>query len=172
MLIAAPGGDNQKIFIPGGWIDQIINDKSYPAKFKFDIANAHDRGSLEKVVKDAKLIRQYYNNVGRADAPLWITEHGFPADPVAQSKWDANFAYGDEAQADYLKKSLPLLISSGADKVFVTLRDEAGNELDCQPILKILNKLSPFCSEGLVTFETRSSTSGRNRPAMAVFQSL
>ncbi len=61
-----------------------------------------------------------------------------------------------------------MLTGLGIDKVFVTLRDETQNGDACGR--KLGN--SPFCSEGLMTFPYTYSTSGRDRPSMATFQSL
>jgi hypothetical protein len=64
---------------------------------------------------------------------------------------------------------MPLLISLGADKVFVTLRDNADWQKGCNPLLgKLRGKLSSFCLEGLVTL--KRSEPNYDRPSMCVFQ--
>lgn len=163
-----------------GWVNTVMTDPTYPGVNKFDIANVHIRGDFNcspqgcpKIDQQIANIRNGLNQNGRSDAPLWITEHGYPADPAYQT--DINFkgtstASGELAQADYYAFGLPKLIEAGAEKIFVTLRDYALNDNNgvCSP----QGPGSPFCSEGMVTFAQTSSTSGTDKPAMITFQNL
>ena len=81
--------------------------------------------------------------------PVWVTEHGYPADPAFQ--WDPAYRGGDAAQAAFLRDSIPRLTAAGADQVFVTLRDNLWGE---------------FLSEGLVHVdESNPSYPAARRPA-------
>jgi hypothetical protein len=58
--------------------------------------------------------------------PLWVTEHGYSADPAYQK--DPAYRYGTQAQAKYLSVSIPALLDAGAAKVFVTERDNGSGK--------------------------------------------
>lgn len=147
------------------WMNAVVFDPLNPGLNNFDIANVHIRGTIQGVTSQTTQARAYVDSIGRTDAPLWVTEHGYPANPIAQT--DPNYQYGDLAQADYYTVSLPAMINAGAIKIFVTLRDMATNEGAC-----ITDPNNAFCSEGLVTFATIQSTTGIDRPSMATFQGL
>ncbi|MBI2600067.1 hypothetical protein HYW43_04095 [Candidatus Daviesbacteria bacterium] len=148
------------------WTKKVLEDPDNPGKNSYDIANVHIRGSLEKATNNTKIALEGFRKYGLINAPLWITEFGYSAEPYYQS--DPQFKgsdvlSGEQAQANYYQATLPVLVSMGVDKVFVTLRD---NEADkCGP------RKSPFCYEGMVTFG-KDPTKLKDRPAMAVFQSL
>jgi hypothetical protein len=73
--------------------------------------------------------------------PLWVTEHGYPADPTFQS--DRAYAGGDPSQAAYLTQSLVGLGEVGADEVFVTLRDNLDGEYASEG-LEHIDEASPY----------------------------
>ena len=84
--------------------------------------------------------------------PIWVTEHGYPADPAFQR----DPAYGGGAtagQAAFCRDSIPLLAEAGAEQIFVTLRD---------------NLFGEYLSEGLVHVdgppEHPPSAGRRSRP--------
>lgn len=155
------------------WMDQVLSSE-YETQNKFDIANVHIRGNSEDVSKTTNSIRKFYSDkLNRPDAPLWISEHGYPADQKYQT--DSEFKYGEQAQLDYYKTVLPKLVENGADKIFVTLRDIASDESRACRAVSIgisVKGSGAFCSEGLVTFEYKSSTSGKDRSSMEFFQTL
>jgi hypothetical protein len=101
------------------WLERVF---AVPrAAQSFDIANVHLRGSVEAVVA------RFYEFRGRLagtgfQGPVWVTEHGYPADPTLQT--DPAFTGGDPAQAGYLTQSLVGLGEAGAGQIFVTLRDQ------------------------------------------------
>lgn len=88
----------------------------------FDIASVHLRGRLRVVVGAVAFWRRRLDSLGFR-GPIWVTEHGYPADPAYQ--WDERFQ-GELGQARYLSRSLPALIGAGVDRIFVTLRDNRG----------------------------------------------
>jgi Glycosyl hydrolase catalytic core len=87
----------------------------------FDIANVHLRGSVDAVVARFREFRAQLVRMG-FKGPVWVTEHGYPADPALQT--DPAFTGGDAAQAGYLTQSLVGLGEAGAGQTFVTLRDQ------------------------------------------------
>ena len=90
------------------------------ALHKFDIANVHLRGPVDAVVRRYGEFRAWLAERGFT-GPLWVTEHGYAADPAFQS--DPAYRGGDAAQAAYLTQSLLGLGEAGAPQVFVTLHD-------------------------------------------------
>jgi hypothetical protein len=114
------------------------------AVHKFDIANVHLRGPVGAVVSRYREVRARLAARG-FNGPLWVTEHGYPADPAFQN--DLAFTGGDASQAAYLTQSLVGLGEAGAEQAFVTLRDNLGGA---------------YASEGLVHIEeTPQAPSGR-----------
>ncbi|MBI3485668.1 cellulase family glycosylhydrolase [Candidatus Daviesbacteria bacterium] len=161
---------NAKILFPGvvfgneGWVRSVLNDPANPGKGNFDIGNVHIRGTLSSVEGKTSDVVSIFRSAG--STPIWITEFGYPSDSAFQQ--DSSYKSGLQSQADYYKVALPKLVSLGADKIFVTLRDMGADESGCGRT----GGQNGFCSEGLVTFPSRSATSGTDKPSMAVFQSL
>ena len=98
------------------------------------------------------LWRQLLRKYGFA-GPIWVTEHGYPADPAFQ--WDPAYrgtdaATGAAAQASLLRRSIRLLGQVGAEQVFVTLRDNLWGE---------------FLSEGIVHIDESQPTYPATRQA-------
>lgn len=101
-----------------------------------DIVSLHLRPRSDRVEANLVEARSIFASAGFEEAPLWITEFGYPSDPASQ--FDPTFASGPESQADYYVKALALMKKAGADRVFLTGRD-APEYPDG----------SPFRSEGL-----------------------
>ena len=93
--------------------------------------------------------------------PLWVTEHGYPADPAYQ--YDPSYRGGEPAQAAYLRDSLPTLVRAGAGRIFVSTRDTWPNEY---------GPSSPYNSEGIASVSDTAPYSARRRPAWNVFRLL
>jgi hypothetical protein len=87
----------------------------------FDVASGHLRGTLGGIGRAVRRVREVYRRYGRAKAPFWVTEFGYPADPACQT--DPAYRGGERAQARYLARGLNTLTHAGAAQVFVTLRD-------------------------------------------------
>ncbi len=148
------------------WVKAVLTDSKNPGKSNYDIANIHIRGDIKNITNDTKIALEGFNQFGKKDAPLWITEFGYPADPKYQyeEKYRGqDKESGEKAQAQFYEEVIPLLLSMGIDKIFVTLRDIESEDKLCLVVG------SPFCSEGLVTFSKIRAT-GTDRPAMKVFQ--
>jgi hypothetical protein len=103
-----------------GWLEQVFATPGADVIHKFDIANVHLRGPVDNVVSRYGEFRSWLEARG-FHGPLWVTEHGYPADPAFQS--DRAYAGGDPSQAAYLTQTLVGLGEVGAPQVFVTLQD-------------------------------------------------
>ena len=102
------------------WLDQVFATAGADAVHAFDIADIHERGGLDTLAGDVSAWRAHLATAGFT-GPLWVTEHGYPADPSYQ--WDPAYRTGADAQSAYLQASVPTLIDAGASRVFVTERD-------------------------------------------------
>jgi hypothetical protein len=102
------------------WLQRVFDTPGADAIHKFDIANVHLRGPVDAVVHRYGEFRSWLAARGFT-GPLWVTEHGYAADPAFQS--DAAYRGGDAAQAAYLTQTLVGLGEVGAPQVFVTLHD-------------------------------------------------
>jgi hypothetical protein len=108
-----------------GWLERVFATPGADAIHKFDIANVHLRGPADAVVRRYGEFRAWLAARG-FEGPLWVTEHGYPADPAFQT--DRAYAGGDVSQAAYLTQTLVGLGEAGAEQVFVTLRDNLEGE--------------------------------------------
>ena len=114
------------------WLGQVLATPGADAVHAFDIANLHERGDLWQLAPDLATFRQYLAGRGFT-GPLWVTEHGYPADPRYQ--YDPGYIGGDAAQASYLEASVPTLVDAGAAEVFVTERDNLSGEFASEGVL-------------------------------------
>ena len=136
------------------WLERVLATPGAGALHKFDIANVHLRGPVEAVVRRYSEVRSRLAALGFG-GPLWVTEHGYPADPAFQI--DRAHVGGDAAQAAYLTQSLVGLGEAGAPQVFVTLRDNLGGE---------------YASEGLVHIDEGAGHAATRRPSFDAVQRL
>jgi hypothetical protein len=102
------------------WLQRVFDTPGADTVHKFDIANVHLRGPVDAVVRRYGEVRSWLAERGFT-GPLWVTEHGYAADPAFQT--DRAYAGGDPSQAAYLTQSLLGLGEAGAPEVFVTLHD-------------------------------------------------
>ncbi len=103
-----------------GWLERVFATPGADALHKFDVANVHLRGPVDAVVRRYGEFKAWLAAHG-FEGPLWVTEHGYAADPAFQV--DRAYAGGEAAQAAYLTQTLVGLGEAGAPEVFVTLRD-------------------------------------------------
>jgi len=108
-----------------GWLDRVFAAPGADAVHKFDIANVHLRTPLASLAGGVRKWISYFASKG-FQGPLWVTEHGYPADPAYQP--DPSYRDGSRAQAGYLSASIPALLRAGAAKVFVTERDNGSGK--------------------------------------------
>jgi hypothetical protein len=102
------------------WLERVFATPGADALHKFDVANVHLRGPVDAVVRRYGEFKSWLAAHG-FNGPLWVTEHGYAADPAFQV--DRAYAGGDASQAAYLTQTLVGLGEVGAPEVFVTLRD-------------------------------------------------
>jgi hypothetical protein len=141
------------------WIERVLATPGADAARKFDIAAVHLRLRVPGAVTDlARPLLGWRELLARHGftGPVWVTEHGYPADPAVQR--DPAHRGGEAEQAAFLRESLPLLAEAGAAQVFVTLRDNLWGE---------------YLSEGLVHIdESRPDYPAARRPAFAAVRKL
>jgi hypothetical protein len=137
-----------------GWVERVFATPGADAIHKFDIANVHLRGPVGAVVRRYTEFRAWLGARG-FNGPLWVTEHGYPADPAFQM--DPAFTGGDAAQAGYLTQSLVGLGEAGAEQVFVTLRDNLDGE---------------YASEGLAHIDSAPDGATTRRASFAAVRRL
>jgi hypothetical protein len=114
------------------WLTQVFATPGADAVHAFDTANLHERGDLWQLAADVSGFRRFLAASGFS-GPLWVTEHGYPADP--QYQYDPGYTAGEAAQASYLAASLPTLVDAGAAAVFVTERDNLGGAFASEGVL-------------------------------------
>jgi len=137
-----------------GWLERVFATPGADAVHKFEIGNVHLRGPVGAVVRRYTDFRAWLGAHGFT-GPLWVTEHGYPADPAYQV--DPAFTGGDAAQAGYLTQSLLGLGEVGAEQVFVTLRDNLEGE---------------YASEGLVHIDAGPGDPATRRASFAAVRRL
>jgi hypothetical protein len=136
------------------WIDRVLATPGADAAHAFDIANLHLRGHERGLPGVFAAWRDRLARHGFA-GPVWVTEHGYPADPAYQT--DPAFRGGEPAQAAFLTESVLSLAEAGATEVFVTLRD---------------NLDGGFASEGVVAIDDRAPFGARRKPAFTAVRRL
>ena len=147
-----------------GWIDRVLATDGADAATKFDVANVHLRLRAGDLLPD--LGEQL--NGWRAlladhgfDGPIWVTEHGYPADPVFQRDpafrgAATNPLAGERAQAAFLAESIPRLAEAGADQIFVTLRDGAFGEFLVEGLVHVDERRPDYPAARRLAFATVS----------------
>lgn len=114
------------------WLASVFAVPGADAAHAFDVANIHERRRLDALAPDLAVWKHFLAGYGFT-GPLWVTEHGYPSDPMYQ--YDPGYRAGLVSQAKYLSASIPTLIDAGAAEVLVTERD---------------NLAGQFASEGVV----------------------
>jgi hypothetical protein len=150
------------------WIERVLATRGADAAHKFDVANVHLRLRQGDVLPDlagwltgwrALLARHGFTG------PVWVTEHGYPAEPAFQR--DPSYQGGDPGQAAFLRASIPSLAEAGADQVFVTLRDGAYGEFLYEGIVHVDEAQPTYPATRRPAFATVRAIA-RNWPAIAV----
>jgi hypothetical protein len=136
------------------WLERMLATPGARAPHAFDIASVHLRGSARGVARELVAWRGLLVRHGFS-GPVWVTEHGYPADLQWQS--DPGFRGGERAQAAYLTESILALADAGATEVFVTLRD---------------NFSGMFASEGVISIDDGANYPVRRKAAFGAMRRL
>ena len=118
MSTAAEGGAR--------WLDAALSAAGASVWRSLSMLNVHIRGPENSLAGQLEAWRAFADAHDRPGIPIWITEAGYPADPVYQT--DPAYHGGTSAQARYLAHALRDLYRAGAAKIFVTQRDMAGGQ--------------------------------------------
>ena len=151
------------------WTERMLATPGADAGHKFDIAALHLRLRLRNVLADLPAYLRSYRELLAARGfrgPVWVTEHGYPADPAFQ--WDPAYRGGDAAQAAFLRDSIPALTAAGADQVFVTLRDNLWGEYLSEGLVHIDESVPTYPAARRPAFETVREQSAELDLAMLV----
>lgn len=140
------------------WMNRMLATPGASAIRKFDIANVHVRGKVRDLPRVIRGWRAFFAKWGFRGR-LWVTEHGYPA--ASRYQYDRAYRGGEQAQAAFLKRSLPALRRAGADQVFVTQRDSWPDEFTGE-----------FASEGILNLGQRSPYEVRRKPAFATVEAI
>jgi hypothetical protein len=89
----------------------VLRTPGADARHRFDIASLHLRGPVDLVVNRYREFSAWLAARG-FHGPVWVTEHGYPAD--ANFQVDPAYAGGAQAQAAYLTQSLVTVSVFGA----------------------------------------------------------
>jgi hypothetical protein len=143
------------------WLARVFATPGAAAASKFDVANVHMRGSVASLPRMVQFWRSFFASYRPGGVPLWITEHGYPADPAYQ--YDPAYRGGEGPQAAYLRDSLPTLVRAGAARIFVSTRDTWPGEFGTD---------SPYYTEGVAKVGLSTPYPVRRRPAAGVVRSL
>ncbi|HEY2005442.1 MAG TPA: choice-of-anchor D domain-containing protein [Solirubrobacteraceae bacterium] len=114
------------------WLAQVFAAPGADAAGAFDIANVHERSWLDGLISEFVGWRWFLSAHGFTGT-IWVTEHGYPADPSFQ--FDPHYRGGESSQAAFLRASIPSLVDAGAAMVFVTERDNLGGQFASEGLL-------------------------------------
>ncbi len=114
------------------WLKQVFATPGAGAAYAFDTGNVHERGEVDQLASDVTRWKRFFASYGFA-GPLWVTEHGYPANAAFQ--YDHGYADGPSSQAAYLAASIPTLLDAGAAEVFITERDNLGGQFASEGVL-------------------------------------
>ena len=128
------------------WLGQVFATPGSDAVHKFDIANIHVRTSASGAAPTVARWRRYFAGVGFR-GPMWVTETGYPADPVYQT--DPGYRNGPASQAKWMSRVIPAMLGAGAAMVFVTERDSMSGRFASEGILQSADPLTADPQYGL-----------------------
>jgi hypothetical protein len=145
------------VMVPGGpsWLARVVATPGADAVHAFDIAAVNLRDTAHRLPGQLVAWRTMLAGLGFT-GPIWVTEHGYPADSTFQN--DPAFQGGETAQARFVAEGILGLGEAGADEVFVTLRD---NVFLPDPFF------DRFLTEGVVAIADAPPHPVRRKPAFA-----
>jgi|GEM_PF-1217204 len=149
-LGGSPGSLDRNFFA------EILDDKQYPARKYFDVANFHAYGTAEEIRQRLDYMRTQLARVGASNVPIWITEIGYPSD--AQQQKTPGLQDGPPSQAKWLVEAFTQLRQAGIERLFwFQLYD--GNPLPAA-------LADPFGTDGLL------DSSLQPKPALQAYHDL
>lgn len=120
------------------WMNAMLATRGTDAVHKFDVANLHLRVAPTQVAAVACRWKGYLSAQGFY-GPMWVTETGYPANPAEQN--EPGYESGPRAQAHWLTATIPAMLASGVDRVFVTERDLSRGAYASEGVLQAPNPL-------------------------------
>jgi hypothetical protein len=150
------------VMAPGGpeWLERVFATPGADAAHAFDIAAVNLRDAARRLPGRVVAWRGLLARHGFT-GPVWVTEHGYPADPAFQT--DPAYQGGEAAQAAFLTESVLSFAEGGASEVFVTLRDNVFLRDTFYDV---------FLSEGVVSIADGPPHDARRKPAFAAMRRL
>jgi hypothetical protein len=145
------------VMVPGGpsWLARVVATPGADAVHAFDIAAVNLRDAARRLPGQLVAWRTMLAGLGFT-GPIWVTEHGYPADSTFQN--DPAFQGGETAQARFVAEGILGLGEAGVGEVFVTLRD---NVFLPDPFF------DRFLTEGVVAIGDAPPHPVRRKPAFA-----
>ena len=98
------------------FLEEILADPVYPAARYFDVAAFHHYGPRPEAQRRMEYVKSALARGGAATKEVWITESGYTSNPAEQEL--PQYQGGEEAQARWLKDTIPYLFQLGAARVF------------------------------------------------------
>ncbi|NPA75174.1 MAG: cellulase family glycosylhydrolase [Euryarchaeota archaeon] len=136
------------------YLQNILNNKKYPAAQNFDILNIHTNfrspEDIKKQIEQARAILKEHN----LTRPLWITETSYT--PVERFQILPCYR-GEKGFEQYIHDSLVVELNEGADVVFWAALHDYGNDRPDS---------DPYKYSGLYTYNLEP------KPALQVFKNL
>jgi hypothetical protein len=116
------------------WMTRVFATPGVVSSRSFDIANIHLRGRAARLESRLSAATTFFASYGFT-GPIWVTEHGYPSAREWQD--DPRYVGGEIAQARYLSDSLLRLATAGADRIFITLRDNLDQRWASEGVVRI-----------------------------------
>jgi hypothetical protein len=150
------------VMVPHGpaWLGRVFATPGADAVHAFDIAAVNLRDSARRLPGQLAAWRAMLAGHGFS-GPLWVTEHGYPADAAFQT--DPAFRGGETAQAAFLTEAVLGLTAGGADEVFVTAWDN---------VFLRGTYFQRFLTEGVVAIADEPPYAVRRKPAFGAMRRL
>jgi hypothetical protein len=98
------------------FLEDILTDPAHPAAQSFDVAAFHHYGPAGEADRRMAHVKSALAGVGAGSKEIWITETGYPSAAAEQDL--AQYRGGPEAQARWLRDTVPHLFALGAARVF------------------------------------------------------
>ncbi len=115
------------------WIARAFRTPGANFRFKFDVASVHIRDRPAQAGRVVRAWRAFFKAGGRADAPVWVSESGYPAQGACQSFPGYR---GEQGQARWVSDAGQAMLAAGARRIFFTTADTAGCLFDSEGLFR------------------------------------